>query len=115
MSSNFAGNDGKVAFVSTGSDVTKRRGKGIGFYCPACDLTFKDSIQYVDHIHSRQHLAALDQPLKVSRATLEDVRARINLLAARIDRPYNIRDAIKIQKQREAEEKQNISSENSEE
>lgn len=100
MSQGFPKRDGKVTFVSSGSDVTRRRGKGIGFYCPACDLTLKDSIQYVDHIHSKQHLVAVDQPLKVPRASLVEVQERIKLLAARVDRPYNIHEAIRLQREK---------------
>ena len=83
----------QVTLVPAGSGVGKR-GKGAGFYCEACDLTFKDSIQYVDHVHSRQHLERTGQSSKVERATLTDVRARIEMLAAKIEKPYNIREAI---------------------
>lgn len=30
------------------------KGKSAGFYCDACDLTFKDSLSYLDHLNSSQ-------------------------------------------------------------
>ena len=30
------------------------KGKTAGFYCEACDLTYKDSISYLDHLNSAQ-------------------------------------------------------------
>jgi U4/U6.U5 tri-snRNP component SNU23 len=30
------------------------KGRSAGFYCEACDLTFKDSFSYLDHINSSQ-------------------------------------------------------------
>jgi U4/U6.U5 tri-snRNP component SNU23 len=30
------------------------KGKSAGFYCEACDLTFKDSFSYLDHLNSSQ-------------------------------------------------------------
>jgi U4/U6.U5 tri-snRNP component SNU23 len=32
------------------------KGKSAGFYCEACDLTFKDSFSYLDHINSSQRI-----------------------------------------------------------
>src|SRR5271170_2374142 len=31
------------------------KGKGAGFYCETCDLTFKDSLSYLDHLNLSQH------------------------------------------------------------
>lgn len=32
-----------------------KRGKQFGFYCDLCNLTFKDTLQYVDHLNSKPH------------------------------------------------------------
>lgn len=32
-----------------------KRGKQFGFYCDLCNLTFKDSLQYIDHLNSKMH------------------------------------------------------------
>ena len=73
---------GKQTLVPAGSAVGKR-GKGAGFYCDACDLTFKDNIQLVEHYNSRQHLIATGQTGEVKQATLEEVRERLAWLKRR--------------------------------
>lgn len=93
----------KVTLVPAGAGVGKR-GKGAGFYCKDCNLTFKDSIQYMDHLNSRQHLDQTGQSTKVEKATLADVKARIAMLAAKIDKPYNIQEAIAAAEAREVAE-----------
>ncbi|PSK54767.1 U4/U6.U5 small nuclear ribonucleoprotein component snu23 [Elsinoe australis] len=67
---------GKTMLVPAGSAVGKR-GKGAGFYCEACDLTFKDNLQFVEHLNSKQHLVATGQTGEVRRATVEEVRDRL--------------------------------------
>ncbi len=74
-----ASNVGRVTFVPAGSAVGKR-GKGAGFYCSDCDLTFKDNLQLVEHLNSRQHLTAIGETGEVKRATLEEVRERLGWL-----------------------------------
>ncbi|KAH0387909.1 hypothetical protein KCU89_g4401, partial [Aureobasidium melanogenum] len=70
---------GKTMLVPAGSAVGKK-GKGAGFYCDACDLTFKDNLQFVEHLNSKQHLYATGQSGEVKRATLEDVVERLEWL-----------------------------------
>lgn len=73
---------GKTTLVPLGAAVGKR-GKGAGFYCEACDLTFKDNVQFVDHLNSRQHLVATGQSGEVRRAGVEEVRERLRWLVER--------------------------------
>ncbi|KAL3445315.1 hypothetical protein BJX65DRAFT_147944 [Aspergillus insuetus] len=71
---------GKTTIVSAANAVGKR-GRGAGFYCSDCDLTFKDNLQLVEHLNSKQHLIATGQSGEVTRATVEDVRQRLRMLA----------------------------------
>ncbi|TCD64876.1 hypothetical protein EIP91_003542 [Steccherinum ochraceum] len=60
---------------------TSGRGPGVpGFFCEACNRTYKDSTGYLDHINGRAHLRALGQTTRIARSTVEQVRARIALL-----------------------------------
>lgn len=71
---------GKTTIVPSGSTVGKR-GRGAGFYCSDCDLTFKDNLQLVEHLNSKQHLVATGQSGEVVQAGVEDVRLRLRMLA----------------------------------
>ncbi|KAK5084816.1 hypothetical protein LTR05_005895 [Lithohypha guttulata] len=73
---------GKTTIIPASAGVG-RRGKGAGFYCEACDLTYKDNVQYIEHLNSKQHLINTGQSGEVKRATLQDVKDRIELLKAR--------------------------------
>jgi U4/U6.U5 tri-snRNP component SNU23 len=73
---------GKSSLVPAGSGLGKR-GKGAGFYCEACDLTYKDNVQYIEHLNSKQHLVNTGQSGEVKRATLEDVKDKIDELIVR--------------------------------
>ncbi|KAI4190192.1 MAG: hypothetical protein L6R41_000938 [Letrouitia leprolyta] len=73
-------NVGKTTLVPAGAS-TGKRGRGAGFYCQDCDLTFKDNLQFVDHLNSKQHLSNTGQSGEVKRATLEEVRERLEWLA----------------------------------
>ncbi|KAK9247548.1 hypothetical protein V1506DRAFT_531490 [Lipomyces tetrasporus] len=75
----------KVTLVPAGASAVGKRGRGAGYYCEACDLTFKDSLQWVDHLNSKQHLRATGQTETQERATLEDVRARLAWLRQKRD------------------------------
>ncbi|KAM0426167.1 hypothetical protein ACHAPT_008511 [Fusarium lateritium] len=67
---------GKTQLVPAGAGVGKR-GRGAGFYCEACDLTFKDNKQFVEHLNTPQHLLNTGQTTEVKRATAEEVHQRI--------------------------------------
>ena len=73
---------GKSTLIPAGSAVGKR-GRGAGFYCEACDLTYKDNVQYIEHLNSKQHLVNTGQSGEVKRATLEEVRERMEMLKQR--------------------------------
>ncbi|KAF4513617.1 hypothetical protein G6O67_000866 [Ophiocordyceps sinensis] len=68
---------GKTQLVPAGAGVGKR-GRGAGFYCEACDLTFKDNKQFVEHLNTMQHLANTGQTAEVKRATVDEVHERID-------------------------------------
>lgn len=70
------GRIGTHQLVAAGSAIGKR-GRGAGFYCEACDLTFKDNKQFVEHINSKQHLVNTGQTAQVKKATADEVHQRI--------------------------------------
>jgi len=51
-----------------------------GFYCEACNRTYKDSVGYLDHINGRANLRVIGQTTRIERSPLEQVRARIAYL-----------------------------------
>ncbi|PWN24144.1 hypothetical protein BCV69DRAFT_280046 [Microstroma glucosiphilum] len=67
---------GKTLLVDNSGDSRR----GAGYYCEVCRKTCKDSIGYLDHINGRDHLRRLGQTTHVARSTVEQVRARIQLL-----------------------------------
>lgn len=81
---NVAEQVGKTTLVAAGAGQGKR-GKGAGFYCDACDLTFKDNLQWVEHLNSKQHLIATGETGEVKRATLEDVEERFEYLKRKME------------------------------
>jgi U4/U6.U5 tri-snRNP component SNU23 len=81
---NVADQVGKTQLVPAGATQGKR-GKGAGFYCDACDLTFKDNLQFVEHLNSKQHLVNTGESGEVSRAKLEDVEERFEYLKRKRD------------------------------
>ena len=57
---------------SGASGGRSRKGKGAGFYCEACDETYKDNNSWIDHINSKQHLRKTGQTIDVEQATLQE-------------------------------------------
>ena len=94
-------NVGKTSLVPAGA-ATGKRGRGAGFYCADCDLTFKDNLQFLEHLNSRQHLVAIGQTGEVKRATLEEVRERLQWLAQkRRNEKEGVEDVVDLQKRLE--------------
>ena len=77
-------NVGKTMLMPAGA-ATGKRGRGAGFYCADCDLTFKDNLQWVEHENSMQHLRAIGQTGEVVRAEAEEVHERILRVWERIE------------------------------
>jgi U4/U6.U5 tri-snRNP component SNU23 len=76
---NISSQIGKTQLVPATAS-TGKRGRGAGFYCEDCDLTFKDNLQWVDHLNSKQHLVATGQSGVVERVGVEAVRERLEML-----------------------------------
>lgn len=91
--------------------VTGRRGRGAGFYCEECDQTYKDNLQWVDHLNSKFHLLNIARSAsqnntsstagadsgtvgEVKRATLEDVRERLKYLKEKMEREKEERERL---------------------
>lgn len=100
---------GKTMLVPAGAAVGKR-GRGAGFYCEACDLTFKDNLQLVEHYNSRQHLVATGETGEVKRATVEEVRDRLRWLKRKReeemrDEVVDLGERLEIAKEKEERER----------
>ncbi|EOD49363.1 putative c2h2 finger domain protein [Neofusicoccum parvum UCRNP2] len=101
---------GKTMLVPAGAAVGKR-GRGAGFYCEACDLTFKDNLQFVEHLNSKQHLAATGQSGEVRRATVQDVRDRLAWLKRKreeekVDEVVDLEARLETAREREERERE---------
>ncbi|MCJ1359564.1 MAG: hypothetical protein MMC33_009566 [Icmadophila ericetorum] len=97
---NVASNVGKTTLVPAGA-ATGKRGKGAGFYCEDCDLTFKDNLQFVDHLNSRQHLVAVGQTGEVRRAGIEEVRGRLEWLKRKREEESKVESLVDLRKRLE--------------
>lgn len=99
---------GKTQLIVGGAGQGKR-GRSAGFYCEACDLTFKDNKQFVEHLNTPQHLAASGQKLEVRRATAQEVRERIDYWVNEKDelekqKATSLQERLELRKQEEARE-----------
>lgn len=105
---------GKTQLVPAGAG-TGKRGRSAGFYCDACDLTFKDNKQFVEHLNTTQHLVNTGQTSEVKRATAAEVRERIDFYVRKReelekDKATSLQDRLKMRDEeakKEAEEKRN--------
>ncbi len=101
---------GTTMLVPAGAGVGKR-GRGAGFYCEACDLTFKDSAQWVEHTNSMQHLRNIGQTGEVKKATAAEVHARIEALWERLqeqkrNQTVSLKERLEVRKEEEEKERE---------
>jgi U4/U6.U5 tri-snRNP component SNU23 len=101
---------GKTTLVPAGAAIGKR-GKGAGFYCEACDLTFKDNMQLVEHYNSKQHLMATGETGEVKVATLKEVIDRLRWLKRKreeekMDEVVDLEGRLEVAKEREERERE---------
>ncbi|KAI0399525.1 hypothetical protein F4802DRAFT_33760 [Xylaria palmicola] len=101
---------GKTVLVPAGAGQGKR-GRGAGFYCAACDLTFKDNMQWVEHINSMQHLRAIGETGEVKKATAEDVLRRIDEVWERLQdqkraATTTLKERLEIREEEDARERE---------
>jgi U4/U6.U5 tri-snRNP component SNU23 len=102
---------GKTQLVSAAAAAVGKKGKGAGFYCEACDLTFKDNLQLVEHYNSKQHQIAVGETGEVKKATVEEVRARLLWLKRKIDedakeKTINLGERLEIAREKEERERE---------
>ncbi|KAJ4461122.1 putative zinc finger matrin-type protein 2 [Paratrimastix pyriformis] len=48
-----------------------------GFWCEVCECLIKDSANWLDHLNGKKHQRALGMSMRVTRSSLEDVKARL--------------------------------------
>jgi U4/U6.U5 tri-snRNP component SNU23 len=106
----FSSQVGKTQLVTGGAGLGKR-GRGVGLYCEACDLTFKDNLQWLDHINSMQHLRAIGQTGQVKKASAQDVHDRIEMLwqmreDEKLAATTSLKDRLKIQEVEDEKERE---------
>ncbi|KAI9484665.1 hypothetical protein BDB00DRAFT_774471 [Zychaea mexicana] len=78
-------NLGKIQVVQGGA--TGEASRQPGFYCKACNIVVKDSVNYLDHINGRKHQQAVGVQLKVERASVDSVKDRLALLKRKKEAP----------------------------
>ncbi|CAP65427.1 uncharacterized protein PODANS_6_9300 [Podospora anserina S mat+] len=101
---------GTTSLVPAGAGVGKR-GRGAGFYCEACDLTFKDNLQWLEHTNSMQHQRAVGATGQVKKATAEEVHARIEALWQRQqelkrEQVITLQERLEVRKEEEEKERE---------
>ncbi|KAI8803453.1 zinc finger, matrin type 2 [Cladochytrium replicatum] len=70
--------------------VTPGSSKQPGFWCEVCKCTLKDSVNYVDHLNGTQHQLNLGVSMKVTRSSVDQVKARLEMLKRKADDPAEI-------------------------
>ncbi|KAM7195308.1 hypothetical protein V8F20_007527 [Naviculisporaceae sp. PSN 640] len=101
---------GTTTLVPAGAGVGKR-GKSAGFYCGACDLTFKDNRQFLEHLNSMQHIQNAGESGQVKRATAQEVHDRIELLWNRLQEKkrqevVSLEERLEVRKEEEERERE---------
>ncbi|KAK0665610.1 ubiquitin-conjugating enzyme E2 15 [Cercophora samala] len=101
---------GTTSLVPAGAGVGKR-GRGAGFYCEACDLTFKDNLQWLEHTNSMQHQRAVGATGQVKKATAAEVHARIEALwqkqqELKREQVITLQERLEVRKEEEEKERE---------
>lgn len=70
---------GKHTLISSDANTSSTFGKNkrFGFFCPICDLSFRDTLALVDHINSPQHATNARKLAKQSGVSTDDDREDI--------------------------------------
>lgn len=100
---NFASRVGQTSIVPADGRA--------GFPCAACNRTFKDNKQYVEHLNTKQHLMNAGQLAEVQRATVEDVRARIEFYVRKKeelekDQATSLQERLKVREEEDEKERE---------
>jgi len=84
-----------------------KKGKQFGFYCDICDLTFKDTLQYVDHLNHKVHL--LKYETLFGESLISDTRDNDDIPIEEFSNCYtqHIRDFIKEHSDRPQQQRNN--------
>jgi U4/U6.U5 tri-snRNP component SNU23 len=101
---------GTSTLVPAGAGVGKK-GRGAGFYCEACDLTFKDNKQWIEHTNSMQHQRNTGHTGQVKKATAEDVHTRIEILWERMqarkrEEIVTLQERLKVRQEEDEKERE---------
>ncbi|KAJ3193312.1 zinc finger, matrin-type 2 [Entophlyctis luteolus] len=76
-----------------------------GFFCPLCNVTCMDNVNYLDHLNSAKHQRNLGMSMKVERSTADQVRKRIEELTRKRKEPVKeLNLAERVQSSIDAEE-----------
>ncbi|ODV98131.1 hypothetical protein PACTADRAFT_83465 [Pachysolen tannophilus NRRL Y-2460] len=108
----------KISLVSLqAADATGKRGKSVGFYCDVCNLTFKNNLEFIEHLNSKQHYSnsGFDYEIENNNKdiTLEMIIDRVTKLkqlkdkeALEKDEGFNLKKRIEMRKIFEEKEKE---------
>ncbi|CAH2350744.1 23 kDa U4/U6.U5 small nuclear ribonucleoprotein component [[Candida] railenensis] len=84
----------------SGSDGSTRN-KVFGFFCPVCELSFRDNMALIDHLNSPQHIekvkGSFDGELNagVRRATFEEVKEMLDYLVAQENKSLEVQESFR--------------------
>ncbi|SGZ58741.1 CIC11C00000003212 [Sungouiella intermedia] len=94
---------GKHTLISADSNTSSTFGKNkrFGFFCPVCDLSFRDTLALVDHFNSAQHQLGTpdlgEDVGEVKRASAEEVAKTIENLVQQLLRAQAVKGADSLQ------------------